>query len=233
MLGSLTKTFKKILGSKEDRDLKEVMPLVERIKEVFPSMAALSNDELRAKTQDFKSRINDYIAAKNQEVKALKAKIDETADFEAKEVIYDEIDKIEKQIDEQLEEVLIEILPEAFAVVKETAKRFTENEVIEVTASEMDQEIAAKREQVEIKDGKAFWKNEWNAAGAEVKWDMVHYDVQLIGGIALHKGRIAEMATGEGKICYSQIQVLLLPLFTFQVTKISKAETSKITWKDK
>ena len=209
MFGALTKTFQKMMGSKADRDLKEVTPLVEKIKAAFPALATLTNDELRAKTADFKGRIQAHISTELSTIEELKAKVDTTADINEKEDLYAEIDKIEGGIDDKIEEVLLEILPEAFAVVKETARRFTENEKIEVTASQMDRDIAAERDSVEILGDKAQWHTTWNAAGAEIKWDMIHYDVQLIGGITLHTGKIAEMATGEGKTLVATLPVYL------------------------
>ena len=209
MFGALTKTFQKMMGSKADRDLKEVTPLVEKIKAAFPALATLTNDELRAKTGDFKGRIQAHISSELSTIEELKAKVDTTADINEKEDLYAEIDKIEGGIDDKIEEVLLEILPEAFAVVKETARRFTENEKIEVTASQMDRDIAAERDSVEILGEKAHWHTTWNAAGAEIKWDMIHYDVQLIGGITLHTGKIAEMATGEGKTLVATLPVYL------------------------
>ena len=209
MFGALTKTFQKMMGSKADRDLKEVTPLVEKIKAAFPTLATLTNDELRAKTADFKVKIQAHISTELSTIEELKAKVDTTGDINEKEDIYAEIDKIEGGIDDKIEEVLLEILPEAFAVVKETARRFTENEKIEVTASQMDRDIAAERDSVEISGKKAHWSTTWNAAGAEIKWDMIHYDVQLIGGITLHTGKIAEMATGEGKTLVATLPVYL------------------------
>lgn len=209
MLGALTKTIKKILGSKADRDLKEVTPLVEQIKAVFPSLAKLSNDELRNKSTDFKAKINAHIQGELDQIAELKNRIEAEPDIDKKEALYKEVDTIEDGINEKIEVVLKEILPEAFAVVKETAKRFTENTQIEVTASQMDRDIAAERDSVSIEGDKAIWQNSWNAAGAEVTWDMVHYDVQLIGGITLHTGKIAEMATGEGKTLVATLPMYL------------------------
>ena len=209
MFGALTKTFHKIMGSKADRDLKDVTPLVEKIKAAFPALASLTNDELREKTTEFKTIIQAHITAELTKIDELKVKAEATADINEKEDTYTEIDKIEDSIDGKIEEVLLEILPEAFAVVKETAKRFTENEKIEVTASQMDRDIAAKRNSVSIVAEKAQWNTTWNAAGAEIKWDMIHYDVQLIGGITLHTGKIAEMATGEGKTLVATLPVYL------------------------
>lgn len=209
MLNALTNTFKKILGNKADRDLKEVTPLVEEIKAIYPTLASLSNDELRQKTTTFKKKINDHLASEYAEIDKLKRQVESEKDIDKKETIYASMDKIEDGLNEKLETVLLEILPEAFAVVKETARRFSENEVIEVTASEMDQDLAATRDSINIENGKALWSNSWNAAGAEITWDMVHYDVQLIGGIVLHSGKIAEMATGEGKTLVATLPVYL------------------------
>ena len=209
MLGALTKTIKKILGSKADRDLKEVTPIVEQIKAIYPSLASLSNDELRNKTTEFKKKINAHIQSELDQIEELKKQIDAESNLDKKEGLYKEVDTIEDGINEKIEVVLKEILPEAFAVVKETARRFTENTSIEVTASQMDRDIAAERDSVSIEGDKAIWQNSWNAAGAEVTWEMVHYDVQLIGGITLHSGKIAEMATGEGKTLVATLPVYL------------------------
>jgi len=196
MLGFLSKIF----GSKSDRDIKHIRPLVDKIKEEFAKLESLSNDELRAKTSDFKQRIAAYLADIDQEINSLKTDAEQTAvEMAEKNAIYDKIDKLIKERDKKLEEVLMEILPEAFAVVKETARRFTENTSLEVTANDFDRELAAQKTNIEIKGDKAFWRNSWIAAGTTVTWNMVHYDVQLIGGIVLHEGKIAEMATGEGK----------------------------------
>ena len=209
MFGSITKTFKKILGSKADRDIKEVMPLVEKIKAIYPSLEQISNDELREKTAEFKNKIEAHIAEEQDKVAKLKSEVEQENDVERKEAIYKEIDEVEASTDDKLEEVLAEILPEAFAVVKETARRFTNQEKIKVTASAFDQDLAASRDSIEIDGDQAVWHNQWNAAGAEIVWDMVHYDVQLIGGIVLHQGKIAEMATGEGKTLVATLPVYL------------------------
>ena len=190
----------KIFGSKSDRDIKHILPMVEKIKEEYAQLEGLTNDELRAKTADFKRRIADYLAEIDKEVADLKAEAEEEGmDMSQKTAIYDQVDKLGKDRDQKLEEVLLKILPEAFAVVKETARRFTENTELEVTASDFDRDIAALKSNVQIVGDKAIWKNTWTAAGTEVTWNMVHYDVQLIGGVVLHEGKIAEMATGEGK----------------------------------
>lgn len=190
----------KIFGTKSDRDIKHIQPLVTKIKEEYAKLESLTNDELRSKTADFKRRIAEFLADIDKEIAALKAEADqEGVEMTEKTAIYDKVDKLGKDRDRQLEEVLMQILPEAFAVVKETARRFTENTEITVTASDFDRELAATKPHIKIAGDKAIWQNRWMAAGTEVTWNMVHYDVQLIGGIVLHEGKIAEMATGEGK----------------------------------
>ncbi|WP_313190963.1 preprotein translocase subunit SecA [Sphingobacterium sp.] len=195
----MLKFLSKLFGSKSERDVKGVQPLVNKIKEEYEKLSALTHDELRGKTLDFKQRIGNYLQDIDNEINSLKQEAEATEDMELKTSTYDKIDKLTKDRDKKLEEVLLEILPEAFAVVKETARRFTENKEIEVTASEFDRDIAARKPNVSIQGDKAIWKNTWIAAGSEVTWNMVHYDVQLIGGIVLHQGKIAEMSTGEGK----------------------------------
>ena len=211
MLGFVSKTVKKILGSKSERDIKEVTPQVEKILEHYATLKNLSNDELRNKTVEFKERINAFIKEEQKEIEDLQDKAENGTDLNLhqKEELYKQIDNLESKVLDKIEEVLNEILPEAFAVVKETARRFTENPTIEVTATEMDKDIAAERESVKIEGEKAFYSNTWMAAGAEVTWDMLHYDVQLIGGIVLHSGKIAEMATGEGKTLVATLPVYL------------------------
>ncbi len=211
MLDFFTKNISKIFGTKSDRDLKEIQPLVEKILVEFPKLANITNDQLRAKTIDFKKRIKDYSAEEQKQIDEIKSRIDgdEAIDVEAKEKLYEEIDELEKTIVANNKEILLEILPEAFAVMKETARRFKENSVIEVTATQMDRDLAAKRSSITIDGDKAHWKNTWDAAGIEVKWDMVHYDVQLIGGIVLHQGKISEMGTGEGKTLVGTLPVYL------------------------
>ncbi len=205
--------FKKLLGSKSERDIKSITPFVDKIKDVYPSIALLSNDALRAKTIEFKEKIKIKIADEENQINELKAKIDINAEVEIdineKEKIYKRIDELEKESYKKSEEVLSEILPEAFSVVKETARRFKENEVIEVSATEMDRELATLFPNIEIIDDKAFYKNSWIAGGNMITWDMVHYDVQLIGGVVLHQGKIAEMGTGEGKTLVATLPVYL------------------------
>ncbi|WP_160068465.1 preprotein translocase subunit SecA [Sphingobacterium bovisgrunnientis] len=196
----MLKFLSKLFGSKSERDIKSIQPIVEKIKGEYSKLTNLSHDELRAKTIEFKSRIKEYLKEIDAEIAELKTKADDIAvDISEKTEVYEKIDKLNKDRDKKLEEVLADILPEAFAVVKETARRFTENPVLEVTATDFDRELAARKPNVTIVGEKSQWANKWLAAGNEVTWNMVHYDVQLIGGIVLHQGKIAEMMTGEGK----------------------------------
>jgi preprotein translocase subunit SecA len=202
--------FKKFFGDKASRDLKEVMPLVTTIKAVYEPIKLLSNDELRAKTAEFKSKIAETVKEEVTGIADLKKRAESyEMDMDEKEKIFNNIDELEKVQYEKTEKVLLEILPEAFAVVKETARRFMENELVEVTANQFDRDLAARRPSIEIKGDKAYYKKRWNAGGNEISWDMVHYDVQLIGGIHLHKGKIAEMGTGEGKTLVATLPVYL------------------------
>ena len=185
----------KLFGNKATRDMKEIQPWVNKVKAVYPEIQKLSNDELRAKTLELKKMIKDSAADKSQRIEELKASI-ETTDIEKREPIFAEIDKLEKEVLDKYEEVLNEILPTVFAIVKDTARRFSENEEIEVTASEFDRQLAGQgRDFVSIEGDKAIWKNHWKAGGNEMNWSMIHYDVQLFGGVVLHQGKIAEMAT--------------------------------------
>jgi len=199
------------IGKKSDKDLKEVQPLVDAINEVYPSLATLSNDELRGKTQEFQGRISEYLADIETALQEHKSALADNPDMdpEQKETHYDAIDKLDKEHDEALEEVLEELLPEAFAVVRETARRFSENERITSTATQLDRDLAVHHNFLEIEGDQVTYKNSWTAAGGEITWNMVHYDVQLIGGIVLHKGRIAEMATGEGKTLVATLPAYL------------------------
>jgi preprotein translocase subunit SecA len=210
MLTVVNKLLNSVFGNKSDKDIKELVPVVDQINTHFASYSSLTNDQLRGKTDELKGRIQDSIQTDQSRVDELKAKIEnEDIDISTKEEIYEEIDKLDKNIVEQIEITLEEILPEAFAVIKETAKRFVENESLEVTATEMDKELGETRKHINIDGDKAFWKNSWEAAGIEVKWEMLHYDVQLIGGMVLHSGKIAEMATGEGKTLVATLPVYL------------------------
>jgi preprotein translocase subunit SecA len=208
MLDFITKKISKIFGTKSDRDLKEIQPILNKILAEFAKLSSISNDELRAKTLDFKKRIVERSSKEQGRIDEIRKQIDgDTAlDIEAKEKLYEEIDALEKVIISNNKEILDEILPEAFAVMKETAKRLKENTTLEVTATEMDRKLASKRDSIVINGDKAIWSNSWAAAGNTVTWDMVHYDVQLIGGIVLHQGKISEMGTGEGKTLVITLQ---------------------------
>jgi len=206
MLGFLAKVF----GSKSERDIKAIQPLVVKINEQYSKLSALSNDELRGKTIEFKGRISAFLTEIDGKISALKADAEsEALDLHQKTAIYDQVDALGKDRDTELEKVLLEILPEAFAVVKETSRRLSENDYLEVTATQFDRDYAARKSNVKIVGDKAQWANRWDAAGTEVVWNMVHYDVQLIGGIVLHSGKIAEMATGEGKTLVSTLPAYL------------------------
>ena len=204
----VTKVLGKILGNKSERDVKEVSPIVDKIKEEYNRISKLSNDDLRREADKLKSIINERIKPEEDEIASLKEKV-EGVDIQESEKIYEQIDKLEEKIDEKIEEVLNEILPTAFAVIKDTARRFTENEHIEVTANDFDRDLAAQRDSINIKGEKAIWNNKWIAGGTEITWNMIHYDVQLIGGVVLHRGNIAEMATGEGKTLVATLPVFL------------------------
>lgn len=204
----VTKILGKFLGNKSDRDIREITPIVEEIKKEYERISKLSIDELRGESARLKQVIQDRIQADLDEIAALKAKVEEV-DIQESEKIYQQVDKIEEQINEKIEVVLNEILPAAFAVVKDTARRFTENERLLVKATDFDRELAAGRDSIEIDGEQAIWYNKWIAGGAEVTWAMVHYDVQLIGGVVLHQGKIAEMATGEGKTLVATLPVFL------------------------
>ncbi len=205
----LNKVLGVFLGNKYEKDLKEMSPFADQVNEEYKKLGSLSNDELRSLTKKLKAKVMDHIKDEEKQITALKEKAAAEEDVIAKESYYDEIDEIEGKIDLKLEEILTEILPEAFAIVKETARRFKENEEVEVTATDFDRDLAAHRDSIEIKNDKAIWKNRWIAGGNEITWDMVHYDVQLIGGVALHKGKIAEMATGEGKTLVATLPVFM------------------------
>ena len=199
----------KIFGNKYDKDLKEIRPIIEKVKTKHESIQSLSNDELRAKTVAFKAQISDATDKLSQEIENLKNKAEtDTIDLQEKENIYTNIDTLEKELVDTTESILESILPEAFAVVKETAYRFSKG-AIEVTANQNDKDLAASLSNVKISGEKAIYQNKWMAAGNEIVWDMVHYDVQLIGGYVLHSGKIAEMQTGEGKTLSATLPVYL------------------------
>ena len=200
----------KLFGNKAQKDMRAIMPYVEKIKAAYTEIDALSNDELRARSQALMDKIQAHVADKKQKITDLKASI-ESLEIEQREKVYNEVDRLEKEIKTDYETILDEMLPEAFAIVKSTAHRFAENETVIVTATEQDKNLAAdpRFDFVEIDGDKAIYHNHWTAGGNEITWDMVHYDVQLIGGVVLHQGKIAEMATGEGKTLVSTLPVFL------------------------
>ncbi|RFZ83221.1 preprotein translocase subunit SecA [Mucilaginibacter terrenus] len=203
--------FSKLFGSKSERDVKSIQPMVEKIKAEYDKLGQLSNDELRAKTIYFKETIAQGLSGIDAEIQAIKDRTENEPDMDVSEKVglYTQLDKLEKDRNKELEDILINILPQAFAVVKETSKRFAENKTIEVTATQFDRELAARKNNVIIQGDKAIHHNTWIAAGNEVTWNMVHYDVQLIGGTVLHQGKIAEMATGEGKTLVATLPAYL------------------------
>jgi preprotein translocase subunit SecA len=198
----------KLFGNKAQRDLKETTPWVDKIKQAAEGIEALSNDALRDKTATIKATIQNSVAEERQQIETLKQGIEEL-ELDAREASYNEIDKIEKAILEKMEGVLDQALPEVFAIVRETARRFANNSEIVVTANDFDRDLAASHDFVRIEGDKAIYANHWMAGGNEITWDMVHYDVQLFGGVILHKGKIAEMATGEGKTLVATLPVFL------------------------
>ena len=199
----------KLFGNKATRDMKEIKPWVDKVKAVYPEISKLSNDELRARTEELKKYIKASAVEEQKKIEELKATIEAT-EIEQREPIFAQIDKLEKEVLEKYEKALDDVHPQAFAIVKDTARRFTENEEIVVTATDFDRLLAAQgKDFVRIEDDKAIWKNHWIAGGNDMQWAMVHYDVQLFGGTVLHKGKIAEMATGEGKTLVATLPVFL------------------------
>ncbi len=203
--------IKKIFGSKYERDVANYEPIVHQINQVFEQLQTVSNDELRSRTLHFREQIKDHLAAIDEDIAAARVEAQDIEDLLEKEAIFQEIDALIKKRDEQLEEILKAILPEAFAVVKETARRFMHHETLEVTATQHDRDLIAnpKKSYITINGDKAIWKNKWMAAGGEITWNMLHYDVQLIGGMVLHDGKIAEMQTGEGKTLVATLPAYL------------------------
>ncbi len=198
----------KLFGNKASRDAREIKPWVEKIKAVYPEISALSNDGLRERSAALKAKIQSTVTEERKKIEELKASIEST-DIEKREAIFNQIDKLEKEVLEKLDKALDEALPEAFAIVKDTARRFTENDETVVTATQFDRDLAAKFDFVEIAGDNAIYHNHWTAGGNDTKWNMIHYDVQLFGGVVLHKGKIAEMATGEGKTLVATLPVFL------------------------
>lgn len=207
---SINNLLQYLFGNKSSRDMKLIQPLVEKVKAAYPDIKKLDNDELRAKTQEIKKYVRDSAKDKKEEIENLKAQIEETP-IDEREDIFNHIDKLEKEVLDIYEKALNDVMPVAFCIIKDTARRFTENEETIVTATDFDRELAGdpKKDFITIKDDKAYYHNHWTAGGNDQKWDMVHYDVQIFGGIALHQGKIAEMATGEGKTLVATLPVFL------------------------
>ncbi len=205
---SLNGFLSKFFGNKAARDMREIKPIVDKVLAVYPEIQKLTNDELRAKTKEIKAHLQDLVKEKREEIAKLNAKIQET-EIDHRQPIFDAIDKVEEEILDIFEEGLTAALPEVFAIVKETARRFSENETVEVTATDFDRELSMNHDFVEIEGDKAIWYNHWEAGGNDTVWNMVHYDVQLFGGVVLHQGKIAEMATGEGKTLVATLPVFL------------------------
>ena len=206
---SVAGIFKKIFGSKADRDLKQLQPILQKVLAAYTEIDRLSDDELRAKSAELKQIIRDRTADDEARIAAIREELEKDIPVDRKEALASESDKLVKKVDEDIEKVLNEILPEAFAVMKSTARRFKENETIRVKATDFDRMLSVTKDFVEIDGDEAVWHNHWMAGGNEITWDMVHYDVQLIGGIVLHQGKIAEMATGEGKTLVATLPVFL------------------------
>jgi preprotein translocase subunit SecA len=205
---NFNKILTSLFGNKSTRDMKLVKPLVEKVKQAYPEIEKLDNDALRAKTKEIQSYVQDSAKEEKAKIAELKAKIEATP-IDERGAIFDQIDKLEKDVLEIYEKALNDVMPVAFSIVKETARRFAENEEVVVTATDFDRELAATKDFVRIEDDKAIYQNHWMAGGNDLKWDMVHYDVQLFGGIVLHQGKIAEMATGEGKTLVATLPVFL------------------------
>ncbi len=203
--------LKKLFGTKSEKDIKSIQPILDKVIAVYPKFQHLTNDQLREKTQELKSKIQNHISQHKKEIDDILTQINTNPDLHVddKEKLYKDIDVIENTITKKLEDVLLEILPEAFAILKDTARRFTEYNTIAVTANTFDKQLATSNKNIELQGNQVIWHNSWLAAGNEVKWNMIHYDTQLIGGIILHQGKIAEMATGEGKTLVSTLPVFL------------------------
>ncbi len=211
MINALVKGLSQLFGNKSERDVKAMLPVVSQINAHFEQYSSLSLDELRDKTREFRQRIAEHLSVIDEEIRTIREHIDGTPDMDIqeKEDEYRRIDKLEKERNQELEKALKDLLPEAFAVVKETARRFSESPEMEVTATNMDRDLSVNKDFVSIRGDKAIWKNTWSAAGIPITWNMVHYDVQLLGGMVLHEGKIAEMATGEGKTLVSTLPAYL------------------------
>ncbi|MDD2813628.1 MAG: preprotein translocase subunit SecA, partial [Bacteroidales bacterium] len=207
IINSILKGF---VGNKADKDYKSALPIVEEVNHYTEELKQLSNDDLRARTAGLRAEIQQEIMAEQEEINSIKSAIEkDEIPMADREKSFHQIDRLEQSIKEKIEAKLNSILPVAFAIVKETARRFRDNEILEVTAQDFDRNLAAQKDSIEIKGDKAYWMNRWMAGGNEITWDMVHYDVQLIGGLTLHQGKIAEMATGEGKTLVATLPVFL------------------------
>ena len=206
---ALVDIIKKVFGSKSERDMKQVKPILEKVLAAYEDIDKLSNDELRARTEELKKKIREREEPFEKRIAEIKEHLESDIPVSEKEKLATESDKLVKEEDEEIEKVLNEILPEAFAIMKSTARRFAQNPVVEVTANDFDRNLSTSKDFVKIEGDKALWQNHWIAGGNEVTWDMVHYDVQIIGGIVLHQGKIAEMATGEGKTLVATLPVFL------------------------
>jgi preprotein translocase subunit SecA len=213
MIGALNKILKRFIGDKKEADLREVQPLVARINEIGQTLTGISHDEIRSRSANLKKIIADGLADLHAQIEKLTSEAESLpgTELERKESIYNEVDRLRGEVNQKLEGILEEILPEAFALIKESARRLKDNPEIRVTATDFDRNLAARgnKDYVRIEGDTAIWKNNWDAAGNRVTWDMVHYDVQLVGGIALHRGKVAEMATGEGKTLVATLPVFL------------------------
>jgi preprotein translocase subunit SecA len=207
---NFNKLLKSLFGDKSSRDMKLIQPLVEKVKAVYPEIENLSNDDLRARTKQIQQQVQDSAKDQKQQIEDLKSKIEDTP-IDEREEIFNQIDKLEKEVLDIYEKALDEVMPMVFAIVKETAKRFASNEETVVTATDFDRELAAdpRKDFITIDGDKAIYHNHWTAGGNDLKWEMVHYDVQLFGGVVLHQGKISEMATGEGKTLVATLPVFL------------------------
>ncbi len=213
MIGAINKILKKFVGDKSKQDLKDINPIVGQVRQIGQTLTGISDDDLRNRVEKLKGLVKTRISEREEEIAQLKVQAEalQGTELEKKESVFAQIDKLEKEVDSQIEEVLEEILPETFAIVRETARRLKENPEIRVTASDFDRQLATiqSKDYVRIEGDTAIWKNNWIAAGNRTTWDMVHYDVQIIGGTALHRGKVAEMATGEGKTLVATLPVFL------------------------
>ncbi|MCE7063032.1 preprotein translocase subunit SecA [Dyadobacter sp. CY343] len=203
------KIFSKLFGTKSERDLKELTPYVGKVNAEYALLASLTNDELRAQSENLKQHISDQLKSIDDQIASLRQEAADEPNVDSKEVIFKRIDALELDRNKELERVLLEILPKAFAIVKDTARRFKENEQLEVTANFFDREVAARKSHIRIEGDKAYWNTTWDVIGQPIKWNMLHYDVQLIGGVVLHQGKISEMATGEGKTLVATLPAFL------------------------